>query len=177
MRGKAYSLSAFICVFSLGGGPISQAADEGHGRVNMRGAIINTPCAIAVESREQVIDMKVIPFADVLRHGRGHSQPFSIQLVNCILERPDQPNWSQFQVTFDGDRDGEYFSVYGDASGVALLIMDEFGNKALPGKALPLRNIILGNKWLNYTITLVPNQRALKAGDYFSTIRFKLDYF
>lgn len=178
MRGKIFSLSVFSCIFSsLVGSAAFAASDTGHGRVNMQGAIIDTACAIAVESREQVIDMEVIPFADVLRDGHGRSKPFSIALVNCVLERPGKPDWHQFQVTFDGDRDGDYFGVYGDARGVALRIMDEYGNQALPGKALPLRDLVLGNKVLNYTLTLMPNKRDLKAGAYFSTIRFKLDYF
>lgn len=177
MRGKALSLSVFSCIFAWGGSPVAFAADEGHGRVNMQGAIIDTACAIAVESREQVIDMEVIPFADVLRDGHGRSKPFSIHLVNCLLERPGKADWRQFQVTFDGEHDGEYFGVYGDAKGVALRITDEYGNHAQPGKSLPLRDLILGDHVLNYTLTLMPNQRALKAGAYFSSIRFKLDYF
>lgn len=178
MLSKIFSLSVFPCIFSCLVAPFAVAAnDAGHGRVNMQGAIIDTACAIAVESRDQVIDMDVIPFADVLRDGHGRSKPFSIALVNCVLERPGKPDWRQFQVTFDGERDGDYFGVYGDARGVALRIMDEYGNHALPGKALPLRDVILGNKMLHYTLTLMPNQRALKAGAYFSTIRFKLDYF
>lgn len=177
MRSKMLYLAVFSCIFSLWLLPTALAADQSHGRVNMQGAIIDTACAIAVESRDQVIDMEVIPFADVLRDGHGRSKPFSIHLVNCVLERSTKPDWYQFQVTFDGARDGDYFGVYGDARGVALRIMDEYGNQALPGKALPLRDIILGNKVLNYTLTLMPNQRGLKAGAYFSTIRFKLDYF
>lgn len=177
MRGKVLFLSVFSCIFSLWVLPAALAADQGHGRVNMQGTIIDTACAIAVESRDQVIDMDVIPFAEIQRDGHGRSQPFAIHLINCVLERPDKLDWYQFQVTFDGERDGNYFSVYGDARGIALRIVDEYGNPALPGRALPLRNLILGNKVLNYTLTLMPNQRALKAGAYFSTIRFKVDYF
>lgn len=177
MRGKAFSLSVFSCLLAWGAFSVAFAADEGHGRVNMQGTIIDTACAIAVESREQVIDMAVIPFADVLRDGHGRSKPFSIHLVNCVLERPGKPDWRQFQVTFEGEPDGDYFGVSGEAKGVALRITDEYGHHALPGKSLPLRDLMLGNKVLNYTLTLMPNQRALKAGAYFSTIRFKLDYF
>ncbi|MGG4661828.1 fimbrial protein [Providencia vermicola] len=178
MRGKVFSISVFSCIFSsLVGSVAFAASDAGHGRVNMQGAIIDTACAIAVESREQVIDMGVIPFSTVLRDGHGRSQPFSIALINCVLERQGKPDWRAFQVTFDGERDGDYFGVYGEARGVALRIMDEYGNQARPGKALPLRDLVLGDHVLNYTLTLMPNQRGLKAGAYFSTIRFKLDYF
>ncbi|WP_447885650.1 fimbrial protein [Serratia fonticola] len=149
----------------------------GWGRVNMQGSIIDTACAIAVDSREQSIDMGVIPVADIIRDGQGRSKSFSIDLVNCVLERPGKQDWKQFQVTFDGDPEGNLFGVSGGASGVGLQITDEWGNVALPGKVLPVVDIVPGNMQLNYSLKLVANNHALKSGDYFSSIRFKLDYF
>jgi len=151
----------------------------GWGVVNMQGAIIDTACAIAIESRDQSIDMDVVPLADITRDGQGRRKPFSIELVNCELERQQgkKPSWTQFQVTFDGDAEGDLFGVRGEASGIALQITDELGNIALPGRPLPREDIFSGNMRLNYNLRLVANQHALKAGDYFSSIRFKLDYF
>ncbi|HIE4798802.1 TPA: fimbrial protein [Serratia marcescens] len=166
------------CLFSLAAFSTQASGSvQGWGRVNMQGAIIDTACAIAVESREQTIDMETIPVADIIRDGQGRSKPFSIELVNCLLERPGKDNWKQFQVTFDGDSEGELFGVRGDASGVALRITDENGNIATPGTPLRTQDIIPGNMHLNYHLRLVANNHALKAGEYFSAIRFKLDYF
>jgi len=168
----------FSCLFTLI--PFSAPAigtAAGWGRVNMQGAIIDTACAIAVESREQTIDMETVPLADIVRDGQGRSKPFSIKLVNCVVERPGKKDWKQFQVTFDGDAEGDLFGVYGDASGVALQIIDHVGNTASPGKTLPLMDITPGDRQLNYTMKLVANNHALKLGSYFSSIRFKLDYF
>ena len=158
---------------------VAQATDAiaGWGRVNMQGAIIDTACAIAVESREQTIDMDTVPLADIIRDGQGRSKPFSIDLINCITERPGKEDWKQFQVTFDGEREGDLFGVNGDASGVGLQIIDAGGNIATPGHALPLMDVTPGDRQLNYTLKLVANSHALKAGDYFSSIRFRLDYF
>lgn len=149
----------------------------GWGRVNMQGSIIDTACAIAVDSREQSIDMGVIPVADIVRDGQGRSQSFSINLIDCVLERPGNESWRQFQVTFDGDAEGALFGVKGDVSGVALRIIDNLGNIATPGKALPFIDIIPGGRELSYSLKLVANNHAVKSGDYFSSIRFKLDYF
>lgn len=145
----------------------------------MQGAIIDTACAIAIESRDQTIDMEVVPLADIIRDGQGRSKPFSIELVNCTLERQDTKllDWKQFQVTFDGDSEGELFGVRGEASGVALRITDENGNTATPGVPLRAQEFITSTMRLNYRLRLVANQHALKAGDYSSAIRFKLDYF
>lgn len=147
------------------------------GRVNMQGAIIDTACAIAVESREQTIEMDAIPLADIVRDGQGGKKKLSIELVNCTIERPGKDHWRQFQVTFDGDVEGSLFGVRGAASGIALQIIDVKGNIAKPGEPLPPVDIKPGDMQLNYTLKLVANSHALKAGDYFSAIRFKLDYF
>lgn len=152
---------------------------QGWGQVNMQGAIIDTACAIAVESRDQTIDMGVVPLSDIRRDGYGKSRPVAIHLVNCVIDRTDAklPDWKQFQVTFDGDAEGELFGVQGEASGVALKISDKAGNIATPGNPLPLRDLISTSMQLNYTLKLVSNSHTLKSGDYFSSIRFKLDYF
>lgn len=158
----------------LSAGPV-----QGWGRVNMQGAIIDTACAIAVDSRYQTIDMDIVPVADIIRDGEGRTKPFSITLVDCELGRPGGKltDWKQFQVTFDGVAEGNLFGVQGEASGVALKIFDNAGNIASPGKPLPADYIIPGTMRLDYTIKLVSNNHALKVGDYFSSIRFKLDYF
>lgn len=178
MRAANYIFIVFSCIFPLAvlsAQSINSIA--GWGRVNMQGAIIDTACAIAVDSREQTVDMDVVPLTDIIRDGQGRSKKFSIVLENCVLERNGKEDWAQFQVTFDGDADGELFGVHGDASGVALQIVDPRGNIALPGKALPLADIIPSKGQLDYTLKVVANNHALKTGDYFSSIRFKLDYF
>ncbi|WP_193161045.1 fimbrial protein [Serratia ureilytica] len=149
----------------------------GWGRVNIQGSIIDTACAIAVDNRDQSIDMGVIPVADIIRDGQGRSKPFSINLVDCVLGRQDKTDWKQFKVTFDGDTQGGLFSVHGDASGVGLQISDELGNIALPGRFLPFVDIAPGGVQLNYSLKLVANNNKLKPGSYFSSIRFKMDYF
>ncbi|SVK46176.1 PAP fimbrial minor pilin protein precursor [Acinetobacter baumannii] len=145
----------------------------------MQGAIIDTACAIATESREQVIDMSVTPLADIIRDGRGRTVKFNIYLINCVLERsnPALPDWRQFQVTFDGNAEGELFGVAGDVSGVALRISDADGNIARPGIPLPLRDLVAGNHRLDFALDLIANHRPLKAGSYFSSVRFKMDYY
>lgn len=143
----------------------------------MQGSIIDTACAIAVDSREQSIDMGVIPVADIIRDGQGRSKLFSIHLVNCVLKHPEKAGGKHFQVTFDGDAEEGLFGLYGDTSGVSLQISDGLGNIASPGKALPFANVVPGNMRMDYAMTLVANHHAVKSGDYYSSIRFKLDYF
>lgn len=80
-------------------------------------------------------------------------------------------------MTFDGRADGEFFGINGGASGIALEIIDLEGNAARPGKPLPLMNVPLGDYRLNYVMKVMANSRPLSAGDFYSSVRFKMDYY
>ncbi|AML56199.1 Major MR/P fimbria protein precursor [Serratia rubidaea] len=172
----ALALLAGCALFSATGR--AAPAAQGWGQVSMHGAIIDTACAIAAGSRDQTIDMETVPLGQIVRDGRGMTKTFSIELVNCVLERPgNKPDWKFFQVTFDGHADGALFGVQGEARGVALKIDDGNGKRVIPGEPLAQESVTPGNRVLRYSMTLMPNHQPLKAGAYFSTVRFKLDYF
>lgn len=177
MRTSHVFLLVTSCLFPLSALSLSQVDGFFHGRVNMQGAIIDDACAISVESSEQTIDMDMIPLAEIIRDGMGRSKDFSIILVRCSTDRQVKSSEKKFRITFDGERDGELFGVHGEASGVALQITDMNGNVAIPGGAMPLEKMSIENGKLNYTLKLKSNNHTLKAGDFFSSIRFKLDYF
>jgi type 1 fimbria pilin len=175
-----YSVIVFFCMLtSLLSTSFAGNTSFGWGGVNMQGAIIETACAIAVESQSQSIDMEVMSLAEISRDGKGRVKPFAIELTNCVIERQDKSktDWKHFQITFDGEAEGDLFSVSGEASGIALKITDQTGKLALPGRPLVHENITPGNMILNFNLHLVANHRVLKAGEFFSAIRFKLDYF
>ncbi|WP_154753648.1 fimbrial protein [Erwinia sorbitola] len=149
------------------------------GRVNMQGAIIETACAIDTQSRDQTIDMGVLPISQIARDGRGLAHDFAVQLVQCSLTRHNSSlkNWQHFKITFDGQNDSGLFSINGQAKGVALEIIDSNGFVASPGNPLPVSNILSGNMQLNYSLRLVSNKQALRPGNYSSALRFKMDYY
>jgi type 1 fimbria pilin len=151
----------------------------GWGRILMEGSIIETACAIEMNSRDQAIEMITIPITKIAQDGRGIPKPFVIRLINCTLQRVDQslPDFQLFRVTFDGVPDGNLLGVEGEARGVGLQIKDHSGNIALPGVPLPPAEITPGDKVLHYTMNLVPNNQKLQAGEYRSTVRFKMDYY
>lgn len=148
-----------------------------YGRVSMQGAVINAACAIAVESREQTIDMGEVPLSDIIRNGQSRSKNFSIKLINCVPERHGEIKWRQFRIVFDGEADGKLFSAHGRVSGVGIQISAANGNIIIPGKIVTVNDIVPGDILLNYTLKLVADRHALKSGDYSSAIRFWLDYF
>lgn len=175
-----YVVIVFSCMFtSLLPPSIAGNTSFGWGGVNMQGAIIETACAIAVESQNQSINMDVMSLADIIRDGKGRVKPFTVELINCVIERQDKTKaeWKHFQITFDGDAEGDLFSVRGEASGIALKITDQNGKVAYPGQPLAHEDITPGNTKLKYNLHMVANHKVLKAGEFFSAIRYRLDYF
>ncbi|CAI1948404.1 MULTISPECIES: fimbrial protein [Serratia] len=161
--------------------PAGQASTlaQGWGRVNMEGSILDTACAIEAGSRDQSIEMSTVPVGQIIRDGSGTARPFTIHLINCVRTRPDPtlPDWQRFQVTFDGESRNGLFQVQGTARGVALQIRDAQGNVAVPGKPLPADDVRPGAMHLTYSLHLVGDKQVLRAGEYRSAIRFKLDYY
>ncbi|MCC8466064.1 MULTISPECIES: fimbrial protein [Photorhabdus] len=151
---------------------------QGYGRVSMQGTIIDTACAIDAGSRDQTIELATIPVSRMIHDERGAVRPFSIRLINCVLTSAalGKPDWRHFQVMFDGVPDGNNFRLSGVAQGVALQITDIYGNQAYPGTPLPVGDLQAEQMKLNYVMRLVGNRQLLQAGQYRTTVRFRLDY-
>lgn len=151
---------------------------EERGRVSIQGSIIDTPCAIATGSRDQSIEMAAVTTGEIRHNGHGPERNFSISLNNCTLSSTNSPasDSSHFSMTFEGPSDDGLFSVDG-VSGVGLQIRDIAGNIAIPGQPMPSGTLASGTQRLDYTLRLSANHDAPEAGEYHTTLRFKVDYF
>lgn len=162
--------------------PLSNAFashDFGHGRVNMRGSILETACAIAMDSRSQQVEMGNIPLGEIVRNQRSFAIPFKIKLINCVLERlnPNKPDWQYFTITFLGAKAGKNFTTSGTARGLALQIQDQNMNILQPGVASKPGDLAQGDLILNYFISLVSNGESLHPGEFRAAIKYKIDYY
>ncbi|NDO83188.1 hypothetical protein CJP72_21170 [Citrobacter sp. NCU1] len=167
-----------ILTFFIFHADIAFSESQEHGRVNMQGSIIETPCAIATADREQTINMGAVTMGEIIHNGQGPVHKFSLQLVNCVLQpnNPEQKDWAWFVTTFDGPVQDGVFSVNG-ASGIGLEIADAAGHVAMPGQPMPGMALTAGEQQLDYTLRLTGNHHRLEAGEYHTVLRFKVDYF
>lgn len=173
ITGAALLLTSFLIPL-----PFAQAEKvQLLGLVSMNGSIVDSACAIDIGSYEQSVDMGILPVSAIRQQGHGPVHPFSIKLIGCQLVPIDGSNWKTFSVTFDGASLGEWFTVSGEARGVALLLQDAQGNSIYPGKSMARQNIVQGEAVLNYGLRLVSDNKPLRPGEYQSAIRFKLDYY
>ncbi|HHK8038131.1 TPA: fimbrial protein [Serratia marcescens] len=178
LQSKWILLSIILTQVSLYSHPILSAS-QGRGEVTMNGRIIASACAIDTESVDQTIRMNTLPISKIVRDGQSERQAFSITLVSCDFEKFNAAMnvWQYFEVTFDGRMDSGNFGVSGNARGIALQISDDGGNIAVPGFPMAKNSIGTGEMTFNYGLRLVGNRQALKAGDYSSTVRFKMEYY
>jgi type 1 fimbria pilin len=156
------------------------AANQGEGAVFIQGTVLYTPCAIDLDSRDQTIGMGDTPVSEIATKGYGPTRAFTVRLINCLmLPSPENSKYDSeyYQITFEPMTGAERFSVRGDAQGVELAIRDTDGNIAEPGVAFPAREVTTGGMNLNYSLQLVSNGEPLRAGDYQSLIRFRMDYY
>lgn len=153
------------------------SAELAHGIVSMLGSITDSPCAIDVRDRYQLITIPALTVNDFILNGGSQEVPFQIRLVNC---NPQENNrgWDYFNITFDGESsDDVLFNVSGDAHGVGLKIFDSQGNAAMPGSHMKPRPLLSGDNVMDFSIKLVSNYSKLSSGHYNASIRFKIDYF
>ncbi|HDT2108502.1 TPA: type 1 fimbrial protein [Enterobacter roggenkampii] len=168
-------LLSILYIFSTN----ASAASQGQGRVHVRGSIVETPCAIATESRFQNVDIGVTPDSMVARDGRSMPHLFYIRLVNCKLDRlkPGDPAWHYFQLTFNGKDDNGFFALNSGVNGIALQLEDSQGNIAHPNQPLPVSEITPGNMKLGYSLRLVGNHHAMQVGSFHSDLQFMMNYY
>lgn len=146
------------------------------GKVNMQGSILETACAISMDSYDQSIDMGVIPMSLINQYGNSPVKYFSIKLIGCHLETLSGNHWNYFTLTFDGPAKNNLFELSGHAKGISLSLEDEKGNLIYPSTPLKEYSIIPGESNLKYGVKLTRNGLSLKSGGYRTTIKFKVDY-
>ncbi len=166
-----------LAIISLSGSLLFKTCWAGD--INLSGSIIDVPCSIDVDSRNQTLDMGQLPAGRIIREGQGLAHALTIKLVNCLLFKvhDELPEWRYFQITFDGRNDNGKFGISGNAEGVALQISDRQGRIAVPGSPLPIGQLNPEEMSLQYSVRLVSNARRLQAGEYSSLVHFKMDYY
>lgn len=164
-------LGIFFLSFFFSGHVKANLPTQEYGRISVEGSIIVSSCAIATEDREQTIDMTSSTTGEIIHQGSGKPFPFSLHFVNCNFK-----NRELFQTTFEGEAEDGLFTVKG-ASGIGIQISDTQGHIAKPGEPLPERTLVPGAQQLDYTLRVVSNHHQLDVGEYYSVLRFKVDYF
>ncbi|HBT4620513.1 TPA: type 1 fimbrial protein [Klebsiella pneumoniae] len=151
---------------------------QGQGRVKINGQIIESACTISAEDVYQSIFLGEIPLRTLNVDGKGPLKTFFLHLINCNLDKGlDNKHWRDALVTFDGMTAGNsLFAVQGEAKGIAIRILDANHQTAVVGESMNTIELEPNTTTLKYQLQLVKNKNVLKAGEFFSIIKFMIYY-
>ncbi|MEX0634072.1 hypothetical protein M8494_27370 [Serratia ureilytica] len=110
----------------------------------MQGAINDAACAIAREA-EQVFDLDVTSFSDIYPGGEGKINPLQHSFGELYCDKAlgnSISEWRQFQITFDGNVDGQMFGV-GEGVGCGTGYQRCGWQYRLKGRGIPLPLVII----------------------------------
>ena len=171
---------AMATLLVLGGASAANAADQGHGKVTFKGAIIEAPCSIAPESIDQTIELGQISNMALADGGKSSPKTFDIALQNCNVSSLTKG----VQLTFSGaaasfDNTNKTLGIVGTGAGAGVQITNGSGNVVTLGTAAPFQQIQNGNNTLNFAAYLKGNGGdidTITAGDFSSVADFTLSY-
>jgi len=150
------------------------AADQGAGRVDFKGSIINAACSINPQSTQQEVDLGQIAAKQLANSGTSTPRNFEILLENC-----DITDDSAVSLTFGGDSantTNTLLGITGTASGAGIAMTTGNGERITLGQATQPRDLIEGDNTLVFSAYLEGLGGAIETGDFFSSTNFTLAY-
>lgn len=100
---------------------MADAANQGSGRVQFTGSIIDAPCSIDPTSTDQKVNLGSVAKHALKGGGTSEMQSFSIKLKQCDFSGENAKN--KAQLTFTGQsatQDNKYLAINGEASGAGV---------------------------------------------------------
>ncbi|EPV6491982.1 fimbrial protein [Salmonella enterica subsp. enterica serovar Schwarzengrund] len=155
---------------------VANAADQGQGKVNFKGTVIDAPCGIAPESADQSIDFGQISKAHLAADGIPVKKDLDIKLVNCVLDN-SKPT---VKVAFSGTNVNGHTNELATAGDTGTAIVVSAANGSLvsfDGTAGSATKVKEGDNTLRYsTWVKKATGGTLKEGDFTAVANFNLAY-
>lgn len=178
-----FSKLVVAMAFALGAVSVNAAddpkstGDQGHGTVSFTGAIIDSPCSIAPDSIEQIVELGQISNVVLqAEDGKGSSKAknFDVRLEGCALSTA-----KTVVTTFTGAAGkGGRLGVTGDAKGASIVITDGTGTPIELGKPTAPQELQDGNNTLQFAAYMQGDGVAdeIVPGDFKGVVDFSLAY-
>lgn len=144
------------------------------GTVTLKGAVLESACAISPDNVYQTVELGIIPLKILERNGISQAYPFKIKLINCLLSDDIGGEQKSMELTFVG-LGGGYSDALSD-SGISLIVRDVNGHQITPGIPVSDIKVNRGGVILKYSLFLVANGKQVIAGNYYATINILVSY-
>lgn len=165
----------WLCALAFSAG----ANEQENGSLRMHGSVIEAACTINTGNNEQSIDIGTVPISKILRDGKGPGIPFHIRLTNCspLGVTYQQKRLQGVHIIFDGQAENRVlFALEGNGSGEGIAITDADGLQIFPGQTTPETDLDPGRMILDYTLWLTADYQLLRPGEFYTTIRYFMEY-
>jgi len=160
--------------------PAPGITDQGSGKVDFIGAVIDAPCSVDANDGKPV-DLGSTSLQS-LKDGQTNPKNFNINLKNCNIGDKDKSK--TVYITFTGS--GAYepsgnnpniLGVTGSAQNVGIILQNGTGQPITLGKTFAVREIKNGNQDLPFAAYVTKTGAADPVpGQFFSTANFTLTY-
>ncbi|WP_175610608.1 fimbrial protein [Escherichia coli] len=155
----------------------AQAADQGQGRINFHGTVINAPCGIAPESVSQTIEFGSVSSASLTAGQTSVRKDVDIKLVNCDLSAMDAAKTVTAAFTGTHGTDPKQLGTAGDTGTVIHLSAQDGTMVSFDGttgnNSLQLAN---GDNTLHYSAWVAKGTNDVKEGEFSAAANFNLTY-
>ncbi|CAI2526584.1 fimbrial protein [Serratia ficaria] len=169
-------------VLAFGVTSVAHAADQGHGTVTFKGAIIDAPCSITPETVDQTVNLGQVSNVALKDGGQSTPKNFQIKLENCELNDKAPGKNNTVSVKFTGASsvdDAALLGITGTAKGAGIAITDGSGKLVELGKASSAQTLGNGNNTLSFAAYLQGSKASgavITPGDFQSVADFTLAY-
>lgn len=150
----------------------AKPTDQGHGRVNFHGSIIDSPCSIDTKSVDQKIELGEISSSALENSGSSTPKPFQIMLKKCSIS-----TMKTVTTTFTGPAgQGGKLGITGDASGAGIVLTDGAGTKIALDKATAPQTLGNGDNTLSFSAYVQGDGASVVPGEFNGVADFTLAY-
>ncbi|ROJ30927.1 fimbrial protein [Morganella morganii] len=159
----------------------AQAANQGGGKINFKGEVIDAACSIDANSVKQTVELGSVAKVQLAKGGKSTPADFTIQLHNC-----DISSGNTATVTFNGmtgeaaDGLSGAFNVSGPSAGLlGVVVTQEDGTIITPGKASSAFALANGDNELRFKAYMQGSTAASTAvpvGAFTATADFVMEY-
>ncbi|WP_054178528.1 fimbrial protein [Trabulsiella odontotermitis] len=156
-----------------------QTATASDGTIKFNGSIVDSPCVISSESKNQEVDLGAVKSSTFAATGdKSTATPFQIKLEECDLTAGQ----TKVNVVFTGigdDDDTSLLSVdngAGSATGVGIGLFDAKGEAIALNDGASLEALSEGETILNYDARYVSTKDAVTVGSASGQVDFSLTY-
>lgn len=154
------------------------------GVLNLQGSVVNSTCAVATASENQMITLPSVKVDDLFVTGvRGNlTTPFQITLTGC-----EAAVSNNIAVSFSAVTSASYSDIIentgGTATGVGLVLFDEdsstqintFDNISATSHTIPVR-VTPGTMTFNFSVDYVASADVVTAGSFGASVDFFVIY-